>query len=533
MRHEMRRVGMDDNKILGEIVAKNTERGYIELDKLFIPSNEDEIPKRILMEGEAGIGKTTVCRKLAYDWRTGKKYIREMFAAVILLDMKRFKGSLKLSLANQGLVSKAIDLDQLWHYIESHSEDFLWIIDGLDELNPGSKEEIVELIKGDTFRSSTVLTTARICQWETVVEFDEVLFDREIINVGFHFELAKSFIESYFKSKSAVFDYMPFIEVLSKDSQLKDLSRNPLMCIILCFLWEDDAFTKLGFEREYIDSYKLLIAMRRWLCKRYVESHKKEISQKIFDERINIIRELAFIGLEQSKQQFGIDEISEMFPAADIQDDDVIFNIGMLAKEMSVTNIEVEHISYAFPHKLMQDELAGEYFSQLPSTKRQEHYTKLIETPPLHPVLLYGTMLLKHEGREEELAHFYADLTQHVSNIQGDWFAVTDPIFTDPVGVLAFQCLSTSGQPEQLANSLADELQKRKVTRVHLRPYDSVSLSSAYSKGLLYIVSETKYKDFMQKLVIDDIDGFPVWFGEIITKIKPSLGEKIVQTFSV
>ncbi len=47
----------------------------IDLTNLFEPREKaDQIiePKRLLVLGRAGIGKTTLCRRLAYQWATGE-----------------------------------------------------------------------------------------------------------------------------------------------------------------------------------------------------------------------------------------------------------------------------------------------------------------------------------------------------------------------------------------------------------------------------------------------------------------------------
>ncbi|XP_070558984.1 uncharacterized protein [Ptychodera flava] len=539
VRHEMRRVGMDDLAVIGKIADRNIERGYIEIERMFDPAGEEEVPARILMEGEAGIGKTTLCAKVAYDWRTSKPYVRDRFDAVLLLDVKKFRGSLKKALVEQRLLSKEVELDQFWDYMKANPDKILWLVDGLDELNPKFREELLELIRGDIFRLSTVLVTARICQWEDAIDYDEVLFDREIINVGFRFRLAKEFIQHFFEAKSTHIDHTKFIETLGKDGQLRDLSRNPLMCIFLCFLWEDDAFQKLRFEIDYIDAYKLMIALRRWICKRFYESYSKAMSanslsgqsssgsssgesssRKTFESRIDATRKLAFQGLMKSKQQFSFTEIAEHIP--DLTEDDIIFEIGLLTNEMSVTNIEEEQICYTFPHKLMQDELAGEYLSKLPREKRKDYYEHLIQTMSFHPILLYMTALLKQDNHGDELQEFFEILASKIESIQADCLTGRVPVLHDPVGILTLQCVSTSGQSDYLASVLSEELRKRKIDQIHLRPLDSLCQSSAYIRGLLHVI-QTKYKQTLEELVVEDLEMFPPWFVEMIKSIKPHL----------
>jgi len=59
------------------------------MDDIFKPHEECPQPRTVLIEGDPGIGKTTYCNKLAYDWATklgtrarGRNVFREFFSEV-------------------------------------------------------------------------------------------------------------------------------------------------------------------------------------------------------------------------------------------------------------------------------------------------------------------------------------------------------------------------------------------------------------------------------------------------------------------
>uniref|UniRef100_A0ABM0M4U9 Uncharacterized protein LOC102805646 n=1 Tax=Saccoglossus kowalevskii TaxID=10224 RepID=A0ABM0M4U9_SACKO len=128
-RDSLRKYGWSDQWMV-ELKTEDND-----LEKIFISSDDAETPRRILIEGEAGIGKTSLCRRLASDWRSKKDYLKDRFKFILLLEGKKYRKGLKEALREQGLISESINCDEMWEYLHNNSEDILWVIDGLDELS--------------------------------------------------------------------------------------------------------------------------------------------------------------------------------------------------------------------------------------------------------------------------------------------------------------------------------------------------------------------------------------------------------------
>ena len=90
-----------DDRKLGETTQEELE----DYSEIFATHGHHLIPKRILVYGRPGIGKSTFAKKLAVDWSRGNKEILiKKFAVVLLIKLrdvcntKDFCAVLKLSL---------------------------------------------------------------------------------------------------------------------------------------------------------------------------------------------------------------------------------------------------------------------------------------------------------------------------------------------------------------------------------------------------------------------------------------------------
>ena len=111
-------------------------------EEIFIGATNDErSPKRILLTGKAGIGKTLFCQKLVRDWADNKLFQSQShFKFVYLLTFRQLNlleneqlSLLKLLNCSTGLDDSSNIDDSLFQYIVNHPEEVLIIIDGYDE----------------------------------------------------------------------------------------------------------------------------------------------------------------------------------------------------------------------------------------------------------------------------------------------------------------------------------------------------------------------------------------------------------------
>ena len=234
-------------------------------EEIFVgATNEERSPKRILLTGKAGIGKTLFCQKLVRDWADEKLFQSQShFKFVYLLTFRQLNllenGQLSLQeLLNCSTVldnSSNID-DSLFEYIVNHPEEVLIIIDGYDEYSQqdyiagrskeseeqypaGAKEKMPvatlcsKLIKRSLLRDSVVMITSRPDESD---KMGGIPFDRYMEIAGFSPEQVQEFIEKYFREnntmKTTVLDHV------MKNEDLVSFAHIPMLCFLMCFSME-------------------------------------------------------------------------------------------------------------------------------------------------------------------------------------------------------------------------------------------------------------------------------------------------------
>ena len=243
------------------------EQRVVKTNEIFKPHEECEKPRKVLIEGNSGMGKTTYCNKVAYDWATKELEAGDYFP--------EFELVLWLKCCDVGIESDlwdAID-DQLlpvevqreqkekfFNFISQNQSTVLLVLDGLDEI-PISKlpKSFSEVISGKTLPRCYLVVTARHEAGIPVRKDCDTLLEVE----GFSPEDAKEFILKYFEGKEDMAHAL--IDKLSIDSRLEELTyfegkgdmahdllanmsidsrpgmltANPLNTALLCLLFED------------------------------------------------------------------------------------------------------------------------------------------------------------------------------------------------------------------------------------------------------------------------------------------------------
>ena len=206
---------------------------------LFKVKKNGVIPKRILVQGQTGIGKSTFVKKLLVDWvdvnnETGDKQaaILKNFELVVAINLKEvskcqsFKDVIRLS--NVFAKEDKYMTDGLVDYIANNQEKVLLIFDGYDEYRSGCDSEIYEIFGGNRLRSCCVLITTRISKSDELRGGEDL--QAEI--TGFS-ELDKNDFMLRFLSADDVSN----LEKHLHDTKLEELAKVPLLLLFFCILW--------------------------------------------------------------------------------------------------------------------------------------------------------------------------------------------------------------------------------------------------------------------------------------------------------
>ena len=215
---------------------------------LFAANKSGTFPKRILVQGQTGIGKTTFVKKLALDWAelnlddekaVDKKTVAlkrfELLVAVNLKEVSKHQ-SLKdvISCSNIfGEEDKSVT-DGLLKYITDNQNKVLLVFDGYDEYRCGRDSDIFKIFKGDKLRDCCVLITSRISKADDLRENRVLKLLRAKI-LGF----SDYGISSYMKRKLGSDKDAETLLAHLREKDLLGLAESPLLLLFLCILWKD------------------------------------------------------------------------------------------------------------------------------------------------------------------------------------------------------------------------------------------------------------------------------------------------------
>ena len=137
----------------------------------------------MLVEGSPGIGKTTFCLKIAYDWANGKipkGCSFPEFNVVLLLKCRDIDGDMIKAIDEQLLPEDDDVKKELRDYIQDihNQEQVLIILDGLDELPIGAEQYVDRLLHRRMFPFCFLLATSRQergIEFRQTVNFDVLL----------------------------------------------------------------------------------------------------------------------------------------------------------------------------------------------------------------------------------------------------------------------------------------------------------------------------------------------------------------------
>ncbi|XP_007437864.1 NACHT, LRR and PYD domains-containing protein 3-like [Python bivittatus] len=116
-----------------EILRTNSDYLSTDIEDLFEPEVSGIIPKTVVLQGPAGIGKSMTVQKIMLDWAAGKLY-SDMFDYVFCIRCRELNFAEKASSLADLIVEQCQDRDAPVEEILAYSEKLLFIIDGFDEL---------------------------------------------------------------------------------------------------------------------------------------------------------------------------------------------------------------------------------------------------------------------------------------------------------------------------------------------------------------------------------------------------------------
>ena len=416
---------LDDIYTRLKMIGRKKTRGtatdeIVNISAIFRPHEECPQPRTILIEGKPGMGKTTYCKKLVYDWATGKPVAGDCFLkfeTVLLLKCRDINSNIWEAIDDQ-LLPLDIQEDireKFFTFIRNNQSSVLLVLDGLDELPASKLPEFSKLIQGRVLPKCHLVTTSRHEAGIKVRRYCDTVLEIE----GFTLEDAINFICKYFKNMKDL-----AVELLFKlisDESLQDMTANPLNTALLCLLYEEyQGIFPENSTQLYLDIIECIL--RRFRRKKGLPETSEKLTE-VYKTELKLLGRIALNGLREGKLDF--DE-------SELRNDNVdLSGFGFLSVQPGGSKLR-PCCRYAFLHKSFQEIFAAWYLCcQLVSQEitpesfvSEESYFN-----ELKQVLLFSCSILAVQC-EETAVDLIANLTTQVNK------------FGDETVPIALECIA-------------------------------------------------------------------------------------------
>ena len=117
---------------------------------------------KILIKGDPGIGKTSLVKKIAWDWAK-RLFIKVSVVFFVFLKLVKPGDFIEDAIIQQTPVFEGINITRrkLASILDRFGPECLLILDGLDECALGQNSEVHKIIKGSKLINCNILLTSR------------------------------------------------------------------------------------------------------------------------------------------------------------------------------------------------------------------------------------------------------------------------------------------------------------------------------------------------------------------------------------
>ncbi|CAH3180201.1 unnamed protein product [Porites lobata] len=308
-------------------------------------------PKRILVHGRPGIGKTVFTQKATFDWSQhrfkGKLGRFDLVLLVKLRDVCNLN-DLPAILSHANLLASdgRVSTDNLCDYVLRHQGKVLLILDGYDEYvhSAASQSPVLEIWQKKQLRDCCVIITSRDMKGEELKSSSDAQFEID----GFDRERQEEFARRFLKDDQDIKEFFRYL----KQQSLEGVAKIPIILLMLSLVWK-------GKDREGLPSSRVMLYFQflQTMFNHMSEKQKKP-AEKVDDHKEELCKvgELAFDALLQDLLYFPLSKLPDHVLTEKL----IEAGLFQLLNMSAINPCKAVH----FIHKSMQEFLASLFLKE-------------------------------------------------------------------------------------------------------------------------------------------------------------------------
>ncbi|KAE8150931.1 hypothetical protein BDV25DRAFT_153540 [Aspergillus avenaceus] len=327
-------------------------------------SGKLSIPKRILIRGRAGVGKTTLCKKIVHEFINGKLPSWEC-DRVLWIPLRKLKGQLNPEEFLYGnffpnCADKGIFRRSLCDTMAAETKT-LFILDGFDEIvgEVASNDNLKTLLN----RQNVIITTRPYA----VSPYTLQPFDLELETVGFRSDQVEEYVKRAYADETEVAsEILAFIQ---SHWLIEGLLQIPIQLDALCYTWEE---SPLPENVKTMTALYQAMEVKLWR-KDMVQSHRCEANEakaywsrapveRLMGREIDLLDKFAFNGLFNNLVEFHPKHRNTLYqtlPSKGSETDNTLEGLSFLR-----TSSDGESRIHYFIHLTFEEFFAANYFAR-------------------------------------------------------------------------------------------------------------------------------------------------------------------------
>ncbi|XP_077342626.1 NLR family CARD domain-containing protein 4 [Lithobates pipiens] len=314
-----------------------------------------------IIEGEAGKGKTTILKRIAYLWASGKCESLKQYKLVFFITLRSMSVNLYETMCDQLFpVTSNWNKKEFMHKIWKLGPNILFLLDGYDEFSCESCAEVDDLIKHNYKFGSTAIVTTRTESLKEVRHCASLIVETS----DFTIESAKKLISNVLQEEEAT----ALLQQLDETDFMKNLMKTPLFVVIACAL-------RMGEYEFHMNTQTTLFCTLYNLMIERSHYKLRDVEISIIEQNITFCGNLALEGLFAHKFEFRKEHLGSIV-------EDILLKTGLL----NMYGAQKPKPIYRFFHTSFQEYTAGKRLAQLlssedmSSAEQGERYLNNIKT---------------------------------------------------------------------------------------------------------------------------------------------------------